>query len=136
MNNDLQDRRGSFLHLLAVGAALAALIAVVLVIQTTSGWKTAVPLKPSDSLSLWRASSEDEKRVTAEVIVDELRAAHVLGPQTSAKLDQPGGKKELVDALILKLDEATNPDVTAYVSPGDTMIKTAEEVAPQEGWDQ
>jgi hypothetical protein len=94
------------------------------------------PLLPGDAMSYWKAASPAQKQATAELLIGELREGGALGAKTSATLVGPDDVRRLAAELAAALDEATQIDHTAYVSPGQSMRETARQIAFKRRWNE
>ena len=130
------ERRGSWLRLAGVAAVAALLVAVLVIARMGAPAADAEPLNPHDPMSAWKAASTAQKRATASVLLEELQIQHRLGPQTEATLAARVAQEKLLDQLVSELDAATDPDVKAYVSPGQSMFQTSSKLAVEQGWDK
>jgi len=136
VQQDFVERRGSWLRLAGVVAVVALLVGVLVIVRWSAPPADATPLNPHDPMSAWKRLSTAQKRATASVLLEELQIQNRLGPQTSARLADRDAREKFVEELISSLDAAVDPNVKAYVSPGQSMFQTASNLAGQEGWDQ
>jgi len=93
-------------------------------------------LTPYDSMRLWTRASEPLQRTTASDVLTELERRSLLGPQTRARLHAPGGREQLENELFAEIHQAANPDVTAYVSPGDSIMEAAQQAVERLKWNE
>jgi hypothetical protein len=130
------ERRGSWLRLAGVVAVVALLVAVLVIARMGAPTADAKPLNPHDPMSAWKTLSTAQKRATSAVLFEELQIHRRLGPQTSARLADRDAREKLVDDLVSGLDAAVDPNVKAYVSPGQSMFQTSSKLAAEQGWDK
>jgi len=119
-----------------VAAIVGVLVAVFVISRMGAPTADAKPLHPHDPMSAWKNLSAQQKRATSAMLLEELQIQHRLGPQTSARLDDRGAREKLLDDLISGLDAALDPNLQAYVSPGQSMFQTASKLAGEQGWDK
>jgi hypothetical protein len=129
------DLRRSTLRLAAIGAAVGVLLALVFGLRSLDTGKSE-PLNPNDAMSSWLVATAEQKRATAELLLAELRRDQKLGPQTQAALADPEQAPGLADQLVAALDRATDRNVKDYVSPGQSIARTAASIATKEGWSE
>lgn len=88
----------------------------------------AAPLNPNDNMTFWKSANEAQKQATAQKIVELLVANGTINIDT----DRGTLSQEMATAL----DEATNANTKAYVSPGQSMLYSAAEIAYLKKWHQ
>lgn len=134
MNRAGETRRQA-LKLAALGAGIGVLVALGFALRQVKTAESPA-LTAHDSVRAWSQASPQRKREAAEKVLDELREAGVLGPQTRLAMAEPQGRERLIAEVIEALDAATNRNVTDYVSPGQSMIRTARAAAARKGWNK
>lgn len=129
--------RGSRLLRLGMVVVVVAVLAVIaFALRGGAGNADVRPLYVNDRMKLWESSSPAVKQATADMLLDQLHEDGKLGPQTMAALRDGADRQRLVDDLIAALDAATDSNRKEYVSPGDTILKTAETAAARLGWNK
>ena len=135
MAQNPSDRRRSVLHLLSLGALVVVLLGV-LVAARMLNQSEAQPLNLNDAMSLWREASPAEKLATAEVIVQELQGSGYFGAVSQSKVKRSVGRRQRREEIITALDDATNTDIKAYVSPSQSILRTIEDAGRKQDWDK
>lgn len=114
--------------------AVACLLTALVVSCREQPTKDVGPLLPADAMSYWKAASPAQKQATAELLIGEMREDGTLGTKTRATLGGSDDLRRLAGELAAALDEATQIDHTAYVSPGQSMRETARQIALRRHW--
>ena len=129
------DRRRSVLRLLGLAGCIALLAGIVVVAKLINR-PEAQALNPNDSMAIWREATAAQKLLTAELIVQELQSSGYFGPTSQSKVKRPLGRQHRKEEIVTALDDATNIDIKAYVSPSQSMMKTIEDAGRKQGWDK
>jgi hypothetical protein len=129
------DRRRSILRLISL-AVCVALLAGILVAVRLLGRGDEGPLQPHDPMSLWRDASREKKLATAEVLVQEMQDSGFFGPVSQSKVRRVVGRRHRKEEIVTALDDATNIDIPAYVSPSQSMLRTIEDAGRKLGWEK
>jgi hypothetical protein len=129
------DRRRSLIRLVALAACVAAL-AGVFVAANSMGHGDDGPLQPNDRMALWREASPERKLATAEVLLQELQDSNYFGPISQSKVKRAVGRRHRREEIVTALDDATNIDIPAYVSPSQSMLRTIEDAGRKLDWDK
>jgi hypothetical protein len=133
---DETSRSIRWFRLGTLAVAAAALAAIAFLLRSPAGDADARPLFAHDKMQVWEAAGPAVKQATAESLLDHLRREGKLGPQTASALHDPDEKRALLDQLVAALDAATDRDRRDYVSPADSIARTAEAAAKKSGWDK
>lgn len=136
MQSPPAERKRSLLNLAMLAGVAVLLVAVVLATRSVRDSSDADPLYPTDSMAAWRTAGEAKKHATAAALLEVLRTERRIGARTADALESPVAQRALVNELIAGLDEATDRNQKAYVSPSQSILRTAEVVANRAGWDQ
>jgi hypothetical protein len=129
------DRRRSVLRLLALAACIAVLAGIFVGAKLINR-PEAQALNPNDSMAIWREATAAQKLLTAELIVQELQNSGYFGAVSQSKVKRPLGRQHRKEEIVTALDDATNIDIKAYVSPSQSMMKTIEDAGRKQGWDK
>jgi hypothetical protein len=130
-----EETRRKVLKLAALGAAVGVLAALTLALRQTKQPESP-PLEPHDSMRAWSEATPARKRETAEKVLDVLYAEQVFGPQTRLAYSDPQGKQRLINEMIEVLDAGATRNRMTYVSPGQSMVLTAQRAASSKGWNR
>jgi hypothetical protein len=124
-------RVGTVLFAAAVLGALALWLGRV---PDSSG--DVKPLFPHDRMDMWQAATPPQKLETADRVLDAMVEEGTLGPQTQVALKNPAARQALARELADELDRAMSADRTEYVSPGQSIVMTAAQIAARQGWNK
>ncbi len=133
---DASDRGRSFGRLLLLVAVAAALALAAFWLGELTRADRSQLLNPNDAMSNWSQASGAQKQATAELLVDRFQREGLLGPRALARLHAPEGRQAMARELVVELDAAANPDVMAYVSPGEPMARVASGAIGRLDWDE
>jgi hypothetical protein len=117
-------------------AACVAVLAGVFVVANQIDRGDDGPLHPDDRMALWREASPKRKLATAEVLVQALQDSNYFGPVSQSKVKRAAGRRHREEEIVTELDDATNIDIPAYVSPSQSMLRTIEDAGRKLGWDK
>lgn len=135
MDQNPTDRRRSVLRLIFLAACVAVLFGIFVATRMVHQG-AAQPLNPNDAMSNWREATPEQKLATAEVIVQGLQDSGYFGAVSQSKVKRSVGRRHRKEEIITALDDATNIDIKAYVSPSQSMLKTIEDAGRIQGWDK
>jgi hypothetical protein len=135
VEQNLSDRRRSVLRLITLAACVALLAGVFVAVRLLDRGDEG-PLQPNDPMSLWRDASPEKKLATAEVLVQEMQDSGFFGPVSQSKVRRVVGRRHRKEEVVTALDDATNIDIPAYVSPSQSMLRTIEDAGRKLGWDK
>ncbi len=128
---EANSESGNPLIKLALLGAIVFMLLAILVSSRQLLSREANSLNPNDPISLWRDASTETRRLTAERLLDELLADQAF-PQPASPISDVQERQARVEKIIGQLDDAINIDISAYVSPNQSMRRTVEEAMQRE----
>jgi hypothetical protein len=134
---DPQTRRRAVLRLLILALAAAALLALAFGLGNLVGeGPPPQEITPHDTMRTWANASTGVKQTAVDALLIQLEREGVLGPQTRARLHGQGGRARLGAELLVEIDQAANPNVKAYVSPGESILNAAKIAVGRLKWNE